>query len=192
MQKDFWQSQSHVVTLQNITFAMSGKRHLLSWHSRNISFGVARRKNSSMYKTEFRNQCVQLKVKSDKRSTSFINPSVLQNETETKLTFPDECPMLPTSHSLKNTYFPKGHTIEFSLNGRVIQWIQRIKGIWQITDAWIWFNLKILSVTRVFIGLWYHLGPLCKRLCVQDSLFLQKYLTNSVDSTDFILGKTRL
>ena len=47
-------------------------------------------------------------------------------------------------------------------------------------------NLKILSVICVFMALWYHLCLLCKRLWVRDSDFLQKYLINSVGSTEFI------
>ena len=37
--------------------------------------------------------------------------------------------------------------MEFSLNESEIQWIQQIQGIWQITQAWIELNLKILSAT---------------------------------------------
>ena len=37
--------------------------------------------------------------------------------------------------------------IGVSLNGSEIQWIRRIQGIWQITEAWIGLNLKMLSVT---------------------------------------------
>ena len=42
---------------------------------------------------------------------------------------------------------------------------------------------------RVFMVLWYHLCILHKRLWVQDSLILHKYLINSADSTEFIYRK---
>ena len=44
-------------------------------------------------------------------------------------------------------------TIEFSLNRTGFQWIQRIQGNWIITEAWIGLNLKILTVTCVFMAL---------------------------------------
>ena len=46
-------------------------------------------------------------------------------------------------------------------------------------------NLKILPVTCFFMALWYHLCLLYRRLWVRDSLFLQKYFTNSLDSTAY-------
>ena len=79
---------------------------------------------------------------------------------------------------------------EFSLNGRGIQWFQRIQGIWEITEAWFRVNIKIVSVTCVFMALWNHLCLLYRRLWVQDSLFLpKKYFRNPVESTEFVYGK---
>ena len=69
------------------------------------------------------------------------------------------------------------HTFEFSLNGREILWIQRIRGIWQITEA------RILSVTSL-LSSWHYL--LCKTLWVQDSYFYNIF-TNSVESINSLL-----
>ena len=43
-------------------------------------------------------------------------------------------------------------------------------------------GLKNLSVTCVFMALWYHLCLFCKRLWVQDSLFTKKLSMNSLPS----------
>ena len=42
----------------------------------------------------------------------------------------------------------------FSLIKSEIQWNQQIRGIWQITEAGIQVNLKILSLTCVLLALW--------------------------------------
>ena len=39
--------------------------------------------------------------------------------------------------------------MEFSINGTGIYWIQRIQAIWEISEAWIRVNLKILSLTYI-------------------------------------------
>ena len=54
-------------------------------------------------------------------------------------------------------------TIEFFLYGQNFQWIQRIQGIWQITEAWIGLNLKIPSLICVLLVLWWHPGLLHRR-----------------------------
>ena len=53
---------------------------------------------------------------------------------------------------------PKGvlqqrKVMEFSLNKTDFHWIQRIQRNWQITEAWIRANFRILSVTCVFVAL---------------------------------------
>ena len=50
--------------------------------------------------------------------------------------------------------FPgKNNTIEFSPNGREIQWIKWIQGIWQITEAWIGDNLPFCYLCLVLSSL---------------------------------------
>ena len=41
--------------------------------------------------------------------------------------------------------------LAFFLNKMEIHWIQRIQRIWKIAEAWIWVNLKMLSVTCVLL-----------------------------------------
>ena len=57
-------------------------------------------------------------------------------------------------------------------------WIQWIQGISEITETWIRVSLKILSVARVSVALWYHLCLLWKRSWVRDSLFTNFLLMN--------------
>ena len=54
-------------------------------------------------------------------------------------------------------------TLEFFLNGQNFQWIQRIQGIWKITEPWIVLNLKILSLTYVLLALGKQAGLLNRR-----------------------------
>ena len=49
-------------------------------------------------------------------------------------------------------------------------------------------NLKILSVIRVFMALWYHCGLLYVRLWARDSDFLQQYCKNYVE-LDFAISE---
>ena len=34
-------------------------------------------------------------------------------------------------------------------------WIQQIQQIWEITEAWIWLNLKIISVSQACGCIWF-------------------------------------
>ena len=43
---------------------------------------------------------------------------------------------------------------EFFLNVMADESIKRIQGIWEINDALIGINLKILSLTRTLLALW--------------------------------------
>ena len=45
-------------------------------------------------------------------------------------------------------------------------WIQRIQGIqriWEITEAWMWFSIRIYFITCVSVRQWYHLCLLHRR-----------------------------
>ena len=75
-------------------------------------------------------------------------------------------------------------TMEFLLNGTEIPWTQRI---WKNTQAWNWVNLQVLCYLcppGTEVECWFltqEIVSLCK-----------KYFINSVDSTQFNLGKTRM
>ena len=51
-----------------------------------------------------------------------------------------------------------------------------IQGNWEIREAWIWVNSKILSVTFVFMALWYHISLLYRRLLARDALLIHFFL----------------
>ena len=78
--------------------------------------------------------------------------------------------------------FMVNHSIEFFLNAGAFQWIQRIQRIWQITEAWIGVNLKILTVTCVFVVLLIQ-EVVSSRLIFLIKIFCRFYRTH--------LGKTQ-
>ena len=81
----------------------------------------------------------------------------------------DELILLISSWNITSTRFLVfQNTLEFSLSENEIQWIQQIRGIWQITEAHSGVNVEILSLTSIFLALCWHLYLLHKKLLLNS------------------------
>ena len=64
-------------------------------------------------------------------------------------------------------------------NCQWIQWIQQVQGIWEITEAWIGFDLIILSVSCAFLEIKFRfLTGSNTAIFFQKKIFFSKFSEN--------------
>ena len=97
----------------------------------------------------------------------------------------DRNPGLHTNNQAVNNHF--GGSLEFFLNGAELSVNSANSGKLITTEAWIGLNLKILSLARVLLVLWYHPGFSHKRwLCGRFEPF---YCNDKFFVTEFVRSR---